>query len=68
MGVVTKRLQSLQVMIKFLVDLMGRSGFFLPPLYVHINKYCGGKKLTHEIFCYVLEKIFIVNLRKKTIF
>ena len=31
-GVVTKRLQCLQVMFKFSVDLIGRSGFFLPPL------------------------------------
>ena len=33
-GVVTKRLQCLQVMFKFSVDLIGRSGFFLPPLYI----------------------------------
>ena len=33
-GVVTKRLQCLQVMFKFSADLIGRSGFFLPPLYM----------------------------------
>ena len=33
-GVVTKRLQCLQVMFKFSGDLIGRSGFFLPPLYI----------------------------------
>ena len=28
------------------------------------NEYCGKtKKFTPEIFCYVLEKIFIVNLK-----
>ena len=34
-GVVTKRLQCLQVMFKFSVDLIERSGFFLPPLYIN---------------------------------
>ena len=34
MGVVTKRLQCLQVKFKFSVYLIGRSGFFLPPLYL----------------------------------
>ena len=33
-GVVTKRFQCLQVMFKFSVDLIGRSGLLLPPPYV----------------------------------
>ena len=41
-NVLTKRLQCLQVMFNVSVDLIGRSGFFLPPLYsVH---YCSEKK------------------------
>ena len=32
--------------------------------FLYGNEYCGKtKKLTPEIFCYVLEKIFIVNLK-----
>ena len=34
--------------------------------FLHENEYCGKTKhLTPEIFCYVLEKIFFVNLKKK---
>ena len=33
--------------------------------FLYENEYCGKtKNLTPEIFCYVLEKIFIVNLKK----
>ena len=34
--------------------------------FLYENEYCGKtKKLTPEIFLYVLDKIFIVNLKKK---
>ena len=34
--------------------------------FLHENEYCGKTKhLTPEIFCYVLEKIFFVYLKKK---
>ena len=33
--------------------------------FLYENEYCGKtKNLTPEIFCYVLEKIFIVHLKK----
>ena len=45
-GVVTKRLQCLQVMFKFSVELIWRSGLFLPPLYVLKIKVKQNKKIT----------------------
>ena len=34
--------------------------------FIYENEYCGKtKKITPEIVLYVLEKIFIVNLKKK---
>ena len=34
--------------------------------FLYENEYCGKtKNLTPEIFLYVLDKIFIVNLKKK---
>ena len=37
--------------------------------FVYENEYCGKtKNLTPEIFLYVLDKIFIVNLKKKKLF
>ena len=47
-GVVTKRLQSLQVMFKFSVDLIRRSRFFLPPLYVEKLKQ---NKIGERYYC-----------------
>ena len=37
-----------------------------PHDFLYENEYCGKtKNLTPEIFLYVLDKIFIVNLKKK---